>query len=271
MAHAAPPTAGRDATPHTTTGVAVHDPRSIIPTIHRAPHAAFIAQHALLRIAHRGAPTVAPGNTGAAIRAALDLGVDLVEVDLHATADGHLVLWHDPAIPSGGQKLPIARHHLAALQQLDLGGGERLLELREAMDLARDRAGLLIDLKAPGLAQAIVAQARAQQFARLAVCGHYWSSLRLIGALDPAIGIALTINRAWQRLAAWPFLRRGQAHAVTINWRQLSRVRVARYRALGLVVIAWTVDDPALMRRLLALGVTGITSNRPDLFASIEG
>jgi len=240
-------------------------------SVHRPRHATLVARSSLLRIAHRGAPTVAPGNTSAAIRAALDLGVDLVEVDLHATADGHLVLWHDPAIPSGGQTLPIARHHLAALQQIDLGGGQRLLELHDAMHLARDRAGLLIDLKAPALAPALVACARSQQAARLVVCGHYWSSLRLIGALDPTIGIAFTINRAWQRLAAWPYLRRGQAHAVTINWRQLTRARVASYQALGLAVIAWTVDDPALMRRLLAFGVTGITSNRPDLFASIAG
>ena len=232
---------------HTTHPPAVQGPRS---TIHRPRHATLATPHPFLQIAHRGAPTVAPGNTAAAIRAALDLGVDLVEIDLHATADGHLVLWHDPTLPSGGQKLPIARHHLAALRQIDLGGGERILELHEALDLARDRAGLLIDLKAPALAQPLVACVKERAFPRTVVCGHYWSSLRLIGALDPTIGIAFTINRAWQRLAAWPFLRRGQAHAVTINWRQLSRARVARYRALGLAVIAWTVDDPALMRRL---------------------
>ncbi len=262
------PSVDRYATIHATLSATVPGPGS---TIHRPRHATLVARHSLLRIAHRGAPTVAPGNTGAALRAALALGVDLVEVDLHATADGRLVLWHDPAIPSGGQKLAIARYHLAALQQIDLGGGERLLELHEAMALAHDRAGLLIDLKAPGLAQALVGCARERQFGRLVVCGHYWSSLRLIGALDPTIGIAFTINRAWQRLAAWPYLRRGQAHAVTINWRQLSRARVARYQALDLAVIAWTVDDPALMRRLLAYGVTGITSNRPDLFATLEG
>lgn len=234
------------------------------------PHPAFRTTHfPFLRIGHRGAPTVAPGNTRAAILAALDLGVDLVEVDLHATSDGRLVLWHDPALPVGAGKLPIARHHLAALRQIDLGGGERLLELDEAIGLVGDRAGLLVDLKVGGLAQQVVACARARGAARLAVCGHYWSSLRLIGALDPTIGIAFTINRAWQRAAAWPFLRRGRAQAVTINWRQVSRARVARFRALGLAVIAWTVDDPALMRRLLALGVTGLTSNRPELFAGV--
>ena len=252
----------------------VHGPGA---TLHRIRHASLVSTrpggppHASLRIAHRGAPAIAPGNTRAAIVAALALGVDLIEVDLHATADGHLVLWHDPAIPSNGQNLPIARHHFSALRQIDLGRGERLLELHEAMALARDRAGLLIDLKAGGLAQSLVACAREQRFTRLAVCGHYWSSLRLIGALEPSIAIAFTINRAWQRMAAWPYLRRGHAHAVTINWRQLSRARVAQYRALGLDVIAWTVDDPALMRRLLAFGVSGITSNRPELFATIEG
>ena len=236
----------------------------------RDPRSAAAGVPAFLRIAHRGAPTVAPGNTCAALVAALSLGVDLIEIDLHRTADGRLVLWHDPAIPNGRRKVPIARHPFATLRQIDLGGGERLLELREALDLAQGRAGLLIDLKAGGLAQGIVACAHERHFTRLAVCGHYWSTLRQIRALDPAIGIAFTINRAWQRLAAWSFLRRGEADAVTINWRQLNRVRVVQYRALGLAVIAWTVDDPALMRRLLALGVSGLTSNRPDLFAAID-
>jgi glycerophosphoryl diester phosphodiesterase len=245
---------------------AVHGPRS---TVHSSRHSALGTRHSHLRIAHRGAPTVAPGNTRAAIVAALALGVDLIEVDLHATADGHLVLWHDPTIPSGRGKVTIARQTLATLRQIDLGQGERLLELREAMALARDRAGLLIDLKAGGLAHGIAATARDCAFERLAVCGHYWSSLRLLRSLAPSVAIAFTINRSWQRVAAWPYLRRGEAHAVTINWRQLTHARVAQYRALNLAVIAWTVDDPTLMRRLLALGVDGITSNRPDLFAAL--
>ena len=245
-------------------------PAAVLRSAFSALRPAAASAPAFLRIAHRGAPAVAPGNTGGALLAALDLGVDLIEIDLHRTADGHLVLWHDPSIPIGRRKLPIARHPLAALRRIDLGGGERVLELHEAMDLAHDRAGLLIDLKAGGLAQGIVACARERRFTRLAVCGHYWSTLRQIRALDPTIGIAFTINRAWQRLAAWSFLRRGQADAVTINWRQLNRARVGQYQALGLAVIAWTVDDPTLMRRLLAFGVSGLTSNRPDLFTTLE-
>ncbi|MFN8511529.1 MAG: glycerophosphodiester phosphodiesterase [Thermomicrobiales bacterium] len=239
-------------------------PRSPRHSALRTPHSAF------MKIAHRGAPTVAPGNTRAALVAALALGVDLIEVDLHATADGHLVLWHDPTMPSGKSKVTIARQTLASLRQLDLGQGERVIELRDAMELARDRAGLLIDLKAGGLAQGIAATARACAFERLAVCGHYWSTLRQLRALIPTAAVAFTINRSWQRVAAWPYLRRGDAHAVTINYRQLNHARVAQYRALNLAVIAWTVDDPTLMRRLIALGVDGITSNRPELFATLE-
>jgi glycerophosphoryl diester phosphodiesterase len=244
---------------------------SLLSTVHGHRHSVLHTTHSpFARIAHRGAPSVAPGNTSAALVAALVLGVDLIEVDLHATADGHLVLWHDPTIPSGQGKLTIARHSLARLRQIDLGRGERLIELRDAMELARDRAGLLIDLKADGLAHGIVATARECAFERLAVCGHYWSTLRLLRSLAPTVAIAFTINRSWQRVAAWPYLRRGDAHAVTINHRQLTHARVAQYRALNLAVIAWTVDDPTLMRRLLALGVDGITSNRPDLFATLE-
>src|SRR5262249_39287346 len=143
-----------------------------------------------LRTAHRGMPRVAPGNSPKSIAAAAALGVDLIEVDLHQTADGHLVLWHDDDIAAPGGNLAIARTTLAKLRNVDLGGGERIAGLAEAMELARGRAGLMIDLKAGGLAHALVATARRLNFGPIVACGHYWGSLRGIKALDPAIGVA---------------------------------------------------------------------------------
>lgn len=222
-----------------------------------------------LRTAHRGCPRVAPGNSPRAIAAAAALGVDLIEVDLHRTADDHLVLWHDDDLPAPGRKLPIARTTLAALRAVDLGGGERIATLAEGMDLARGRAGLMIDLKAGGLARDLVATARRCDFAPIVACGHYWGSLRRIKLLDPAIGVAFTLHRTWRRPLGAIQIERGHADAVTVNWRIIDQQLVRRYHACGVAVLAWTVDDPAQMRRLLALGVDGLTSNRADLFAAV--
>jgi glycerophosphoryl diester phosphodiesterase len=222
-----------------------------------------------LRTAHRGLPRIAPGNSPKAIAAAAALGVDLVEVDLHRTADDQLALWHDDDLVAPGVKLPIARTTLAKLRSVDLGGGERIGTLAEAMDLARGRAGLMIDLKAGGLAHDLVATARRLDFGPIIACGHYWGSLRRVKALDPSIGVAFTLHRTWRRPLGAIQIERGHADAVTVNWRIIDQQLVRRYHACGVAILAWTVDDPAQMRRLLALGVNGLTSNRADLFAGI--
>lgn len=235
-----------------------------------APLRRRLAAGEWLRTAHRGMPTVAPGNSRAAITAAAELGVDLIEIDLHTTADGCLVLWHDEEIVAPGIRLPIATSTLQALQRIDIGAGERVIELSEAITIARGRSGLLLDLKAERLARPVVETVRRFDFGPVIVCGHYWGSLRRIKRFAPEVGVAFTLDRAWRRLLGGALID-GAADAVTVNWRLIDRAFVRHYHARGIAVLAWTVDDPAQMRRLLDLGVDGLTSNRPDLFAACDG
>ena len=120
------------------------------------PLARRLAAGRWLRTAHGGASYVAPDNSRAAIAAAVDLGVDMVEVDARLTADGQLALWHDDEVRAGGVALSIAASPLAALQRLDMGRGERIITLDDAMEVVRGRTALLIDLQADGLARPIV-------------------------------------------------------------------------------------------------------------------
>jgi glycerophosphoryl diester phosphodiesterase len=221
-----------------------------------------------LRTAHRGLPYVAPGNTAGAIAAAADLGVDVIEIDLHATADGRLVLWHDEEIPAPDQPVTIATATLDKLRHLDLGQGERILELADAMAITRDRAALMIDLKANGLARPIAETARQLNFAPLVVCGHFWGSMRWLRRHVPEIGISFTLDRPWRRRIGQALIDRS-ADAVTVNRRMIDRALIGHYHNRGIAVLAWTVDDPAEMQRLLDLGVDGLTSNRPDLFPTL--
>jgi len=222
-----------------------------------------------LRTAHRGAPTVAPGNSRRAIVAAADLGVDMVEVDIHRTADGHLVLWHDDALTINGARIPLATATMAALQAVDIGQGERIIGLADGLDAVRGHAALLIDLKADGLAEQIVETVRGCDAGPVAVCGHYWESLREIKRHAPEIGTSLTLGHTWEQRHGNDVIERIDMDAVTVDWRILDPAFVARCHARGLAVLAWTVDDLSLMRRLLAMGIDGLTSNRPDLFAQV--
>ncbi|HEX5506597.1 MAG TPA: glycerophosphodiester phosphodiesterase [Thermomicrobiales bacterium] len=237
-----------------------------------APLAERLAAGHWLRTAHRGAPTVAPGNSRAAIVAAAALGVDMVEVDVHATADGALALWHDDDLPAGDARLPLAATTLAELQRVDLGRGERLITLADAMAAVRGRAALLVDLKADGLAEPIVATARRLDFGPVVVCGGYWGSLCDVKRLAPEIGTSLTLERHWRAWHGDDAIERADTDALTVDARLLGEPGLLdRCHARGLAVLAWTVDRPEDMRRLLALGVDGLTSNRPDRFAALLG
>ena len=158
---------------------------------------------------------------------------------------------------------------LADLRALDLGGGERVLELHEVADVVGGRVAIMLDLKVDGLERRIVAALRRHAFGPVVVCGHYWESMREIKRQVPEASISLTLDRTWQDRYGPQIVEHINTDAVTVDWRILDPALVARFHARGLPVLAWTVDDPALMRQVLALGVDGLTSNRPDLFDAV--
>jgi glycerophosphoryl diester phosphodiesterase len=193
-----------------------------------------------------------------------------VEVDVHATKDGRLVLWHDDEIRSvGGAELSIARSSLAALQALDLGGGQRVITLEEGLDLTRGRAGLMLDLKADGLAESIVNATRQAQFSPVVVCGGYWGTLQRIRDLAPEIGTSLTLSFGWNEAYGLKSISGIDTDAVTVDGRILSPEFIAELHTQGLAVWAWTIDRLEDMETLLRWGADGLTSNRPDLFARV--
>ncbi|HKI58830.1 MAG TPA: glycerophosphodiester phosphodiesterase [Trueperaceae bacterium] len=235
-----------------------------------APLAERLAAGCWIRTAHRGAPKVAPGNTLRALEAAAAMGVDLVEVDVRRTPDGVLALWHDAAVGSGG-RLPIARTPYPELRSAVREAlGEELVDLPAAAATVKGRAGLMVDLKEPGLVPDIVAALRAGEFEDAVVCGDFWRDLREVKQLAPALGTSLTLGVGWREGVAGPRVEEIDTDAVTVAWRHVNRDFLGRCHTRGLAVLVWTVDRPFRMRRLLRLGVDGLTSNRPDLLMSLE-
>jgi glycerophosphoryl diester phosphodiesterase len=228
---------------------------------------ATIAQRGYLRSAHRGAPSFGIDNSDRAIAAALEHAPDLIEVDAHRTADDGLILWHDEHVNNHGQRLEIARTRLQTLLDVRLEDGSKLLTLEGALELTRGRAGLLIDLKAPRLETLIANNLRRANAEDALVCGGYWNTLRALKAAGVAVsytpdplralfGTRLTWHEDWD--------------ALTVYHRTVTKAMLERANARGLRVIAWTVDDPARMRELIALGVHGITTNRIETLSTLE-
>jgi glycerophosphoryl diester phosphodiesterase len=225
-----------------------------------------LRQGRVLRIGHRGAAALAPANSLAAIGAAIDLGVDLVEIDVLRDGDT-LRLAHAP---------------------VDLTADTPTLA--EALELvSASTAGLLLDLKSAGAEPEVVAAIRgAGLLERSAVGSFHAGSLRALKEIEPSLTtgfsypfdrVGLSTRRAAQPLISAGLagmrrllpvrivgmLGRARADAAMLHWALVSRSLVQRCHARGAAVLAWTVEDEAALRRVLAAGVDGVIANDPRL------
>jgi glycerophosphoryl diester phosphodiesterase len=237
-------------------------------------------------VGHKGADLIAPGNTPASFRAAVEAGVDTIEIDVLWTRDGH------PRIaPPERTRLVVAHdwHDAARRQPLTLAEG-----LDAFLEPPLDRVELDLDIKLPGREPEIVEALRERQLLERAMISTMeLSSLARIGELEPGLRRGWTypkVTRDWasKRWARAPMLaalvamrRRLPAIAartlpelgVDSMWvyHPLVSRRLARAtKAAGVELIAWTVDDLPRMRKLMVVGVDGICSNDPRLFAQLR-
>lgn len=224
-------------------------------------------------IAHRGASGLRPENTLAAFLLARDLGADGIELDVRMSRDGVPMVHHDPTLDrTTAMTGRVDARSAAELAGADAGGGEPVPTLAEALE-ATAPLPVLLELKEVRAARpALDAVRHAGALDRVAFASFQGQALApLRGA-----GIPLGASRSDIALAAlgaavgW---RAGRAscdfYAVPYRWKDVITVPTHRFiaRALrqGRPVHVWTVDDPALARRLWRAGVRGILTNRPDL------
>jgi len=229
-----------------------------------------------MRIAHRGASGdgLAPENTLAAVEMALEIGVDLVEVDVQVTADGHAVIIHDRAVDrtTDGRSF-IDTLSLADVKALDAGNDtfkkERVPTLEECIDLVKNRALLLIEAKTEEAAERTVTVVRSMRAqSRVVIQSFQASHLRAVKALDRRIPTAflMTGGEAVMRRrtsVARRVLRAG-ANSLSLQYRAVRPDLIETFlmRAMGFWV--WTVDEEEDMRDMIRMGVGGIITNYPD-------
>jgi glycerophosphoryl diester phosphodiesterase len=223
------------------------------------------------RVGHRGAGADEPQNTIRSFERAIAIGVEMVETDVRQSRDGVLVLAHDEEIRGGGQELMVAEHDFATLRTLDLGHGERIPTLAEALAIVRGRCGLMIDLKGEGFETELVAAIHSSglPYDQIVVPGGTLRSRALIRGLDPKIPLSLSLDTDWDARITPEFIAGIDTDAVTWQHPLITSERVAHLHDRGLFVYTWTVDDLATMHRVIAAGVDGVITNRPALFAQL--
>lgn len=230
-------------------------------------------------LAHRGLALDALENTAGAFDAALELGVRHIETDVHVTRDGVAVLWHDRTLARfNGRRMRLDALDWADLAKLRAPGGEVLLRLDEALRTF-SQAALNIDVKVEAASAAVVQAVRLADAADRVLLTSFSEPRRrrLATALSgvatsagsSAIVRLVSALAVPNGLARWPNLLAG-AVALQVPERQHGvRIVTPRFIAAahehGVEVHVWTVNDPADMRRLVAMGVDGIVTDRADL------
>lgn len=218
----------------------------------------------MVRIGHRGAAGYAPENTVAGIQKAVALGADFVELDVQASRDGQLVIFHDRRVDrmTDGKGL-VADTTLADLRRLTVTGGHRIPTLDEAFQAAEGKIGLMLELKVAGLADPLCDAVRRSRFAGLLIYASFFHQdlLRVRQREPKAQTLALLVASPVQPAS---FALDARATHVGIAYDLLSKPYVDALHRAGLTVFAFTVNDPADVQRVAGLGVDGIISDFPD-------
>jgi glycerophosphoryl diester phosphodiesterase len=212
-------------------------------------------------IAHRGASGHEYENSAAAFRRAVELGADGIELDVHATSDGTLVVHHDPALPGLGD---IRNLKFSDLLRFRLPNGERLPTLPEALDVigARD---VWIEVKAldqrfdRALLDAIDDGPHPERYA---VHSFDHRILRRLHGLRPSLPIGMLLTS--YLLDPMAEMRRAGATALWQEWQMIDRELVDTVHAGKCRIIAWTVNTQAQLEGLTQLGVDGLCGNFPE-------
>ncbi len=240
-------------------------------------------RQALQIIAHRGFSHIAPENTLASTRKAIEIGADWCECDVYRTADGAIVLMHDDKVDrTTNGKGEVTKLTLAEIKRLDAGtwkdaafAKEQIPTLAEFLSLLKGTScKALVEIKQQGISESVVQVIReAQMIDRAAVICYHEDEVKAVRTLEPRLSCGLLCGdtKGWQKIeprwrADWivKHARKCDANFVDLDHNMLTAELMAELQRRKIVVWTWTIDDPKLMETLLHWGVAGITTNRPD-------
>jgi glycerophosphoryl diester phosphodiesterase len=215
------------------------------------------------RVGHRGAPREFPENTLPAFERALERGADALELDVHCTADGVVVVHHDPLLGPSVDPAPLRRASIAEtswslLRDVTLAPGIGVPSLSDVLHMVGRRATVYVEIKGRDIEQAVVDDV-ARAHTDCAIHGFDHSSIVTVRSLAPWVPRGLLFDRYPTDVVE--SMRRAAARDVWPLWSIIDRPLVTAVHAAGGRVIAWTVNDRQEAARLADLGVDGVCSD----------
>jgi len=228
----------------------------------RAPEEHLIQRRSPIAISHRGAHDTLPENSIPAFMRAIELGAEAIELDVHGTSDGIVVVHHDPVLHAGD--VPRARpQRIAAcsaqdVQDHSLAPGIRIPTLAETLEEIGTRAMVFVEIKATDIEPLVVRCIR-ESGSECSVHSFDHRIVRSVKAIFPAIRCGvLQVARHIDPVAS---LRDTGAEDLWQHVDYIDEDLVARAHAIGARVIAWTANDASQWTLLRRLGVDGLCTD----------
>ncbi len=243
-----------------------------------------------LVIGHRGNSSSAPANTIESIRQAIELGVDMIELDVRMSKDGVPILIHNDTVDetTNGHG-SVASLTLAQLKELDAGSwkdkryaNEKIPTLVEALEFVKGKVYLSLDLKDESAVSLMIRDIHnANMRDNVVICGCYEPQARQIWNIDKNITVLFDVDSQLEKKAKLEdksefidqYIYRAckeRFSVLNVNHKYVNEELIYRAHLRGLSVWVWTVDDIDEMIRLIDIGVDAIYSNFPGKLLEVK-
>jgi glycerophosphoryl diester phosphodiesterase len=239
-----------------------------------------------LVIAHRGASAIAPENTLSAIKKAIEMGVDMIELDVQLTKDKQIVLMHDLTVDrTTNGKGRVRDLTFEEIRKLDAGlwfsknyEGEKIPTLEEVMQAARGKCKLLIEVKRvktnkPEIEAKIIQLIDKYDARSWCIVQSFETEVvKNIQSIDSSIEChkLVTMNlpvipmHLDSRIKTGTIYKYKTVQSINPYFKMLNKRKVDKIHARGQKIITWTVNEKDDMKRMISYGVDGIITNYPD-------
>jgi glycerophosphoryl diester phosphodiesterase len=219
--------------------------------------------NSILKIGHRGAKGYEPENTLISFEKAIDLNVDGIELDVHLSSDGALIVIHDETIDRTSDRKGFV-NQFTALELKKYG----IPKLIEVLDLANHNCFVNIELKGIGTAKPVVdlitryISEENWNYTDFLVSSFDWKMLEKVRLLNPKIRIGVLTEETVDEALA--FAKKIKAFSIHPDYVLLSKENVALMQENGFEVYPWTVNSKEDIQKIKSFNVNGIISDFPD-------
>jgi glycerophosphoryl diester phosphodiesterase len=217
----------------------------------------------VLSIAHRGASSYKPENTLIAFQKAIDLQVDGIELDVHLSSDGEIMVIHDETIDRTSKRKGFVKNYTSLqLKKLEIP------TLIEALDVVNRKCFINIELKGNGTTHPVVDLISNYIFDKnwdykdFLISSFDWKMLEEVHLLNPKIRIGVLTEEFIEEALA--FAKSIKAFSIHPDYRLLTEENVTLMQKNGFEVYPWTVNSAADINQIKSFNVNGIISDCPD-------